>query len=39
MGQNSNDVGVDMAKAHPTLSEAQLLALQIAEANKRQAEN
>ena len=39
MGQNSNDIGVDIAKAHPTPSEAQSLALQIAEANIRQAEN
>ena len=28
MGQHSNDVGVDIAKANSTLSEAQLLALQ-----------
>ena len=35
MGQNSNDIGVDIAKANPTLLEAQALALQIAEANMR----
>ena len=39
MGQHHNDVGVDIAKANPTLLESQLLALQIVEANKRQAEN